>query len=196
MAEKRKAYAPFSLITESGVANAPVEGYIDVDQMVQPTVSTGTVNENGTWVGVKSSDNEFLIDPEHLAVANGAAVLSPQKADHEYIDLTGFNDLFLAFKVSNGGNFAIEAVMGPDTYPFANLTPVNAAAPLKGCNIGDSATADFSKLFTDTSEALTADVWNIFVISNNLANTKLLQFKITNNSGGASNIQFASLRVV
>ena len=60
MPDKRKAYAPFSLITESGVSNAPVEGYIDVNQEIQPIVSTGVVNENGTWTGVKSDDKEFF----------------------------------------------------------------------------------------------------------------------------------------
>jgi hypothetical protein len=48
----------------------------------------------------------------------------------------------------------------------------------------------------DTSEALTADVWNIFDIPDRLKGQKILQFSITNNSGGPSNIQFAALRVV
>ena len=37
---------------------------------------------------IAKSDKQFLIDPTHLEVADGAAVLSPQKADHEYIDMT------------------------------------------------------------------------------------------------------------
>ena len=35
----------------------------------------------------------------------------------------------------------------------------------------------------------TADVWNIFYIQGRLADQKLLQFKITNNSGGSSDIE-------
>ena len=52
MERKRKAYAPFSQTSEAGVAQTPVEGYIDVNQTIYPTVQTGVVNENGTWVGV------------------------------------------------------------------------------------------------------------------------------------------------
>ena len=58
---KRKAYAPFSLTSEAGVAQTPVEGYIDVEQKIYPTVATGTVNENGKWEGVKSDDTDFLV---------------------------------------------------------------------------------------------------------------------------------------
>ena len=59
MDKKRKVYAPFSLTSEAGVAQTPVEGYIDVNQVIYPTVNTGSVNENGTWTGVKSRDSEF-----------------------------------------------------------------------------------------------------------------------------------------
>jgi len=187
----RKVYAPYSTTGEQ-VGQTPVEGYVDVKQEIQPTILTGELGKDGEWSGVTVTDKSFLIDPEHLAIPNGAVVLSPQKADHEYIDMTGFNNLFIAFKVSNGGSFAIEAVMGPDTYPFANLSPIDAAAVLRGHTTG----AEFSNLFKDTGETLTADVWNIRTIDTRLSNEKLLQFKITNNSGGESSIQFASLRVV
>jgi len=197
MPSERTGYAPWSLTREAGVQSATVDGTIKVPQNIQPVLDTGFVDEKGDWKGVKSSDEQFLIDPEHLAVANGAAVLSPQKADHEYIDMTGFNDLFVAFKVSNGGNFAIEAVMGPDTYSFANLTPVNPASRLKSNGYPQGAYhSDFEDIFDDGAEALTADVWNIFYITEVLKNQKLLQFKITNNTGAESNIQLATLRVV
>jgi hypothetical protein len=52
------------------------------------------------------------------------------------------------------------------------------------------------ELFSDNAESLTDDVWNIFMIANNLKDQKLLQFKITNNSGGSSNIETAFLRMV
>jgi hypothetical protein len=190
----RKVYAPYSTTGEQ-VGQTPVEGYVDVKQEITPILLTGELGKDGEWSGVTVSDKTFLIDTEHLAIPNGATVLSPQKADHEYIDMTGFNDIFIAFKVSNGGNFAIDAVMGPDSYPFANLSPVKSAYTLKG-NMPQGTTSDFENLFIDSSESMVADVWNIFVIGANLRSQKLLQFKITNNSGGESSIQFASLRVV
>jgi len=51
-------------------------------------------------------------------------------------------------------------------------------------------------LFNDNACALIADVWNIFYIANVLKNQKLLQFKITNNSGGNSDIETTFLRLV
>ena len=71
MDKKRKAYAPFSLTSEAGVAQTPGEGYIDVNQSIYPTVNTGTINENGKWAGVKSDDNEFFAFTKHVAVPNG-----------------------------------------------------------------------------------------------------------------------------
>jgi len=189
----RKVYAPYSTTGEQ-VGQTPVEGYVDVKQEITPIILTGELGKDGEWSGVTVSDKTFNIDAEHLAIPNGAAVLSPQKADHEYIDMTGFNSLFVAFKVSNGGNFAIVAVMGPDTYPFANLTPINAAATLRSAYRTSSSSME--NVIYDSSEALTADVWNIFDIPDRLRGQKLLQFHVTNNSGAESNIQFASLRVV
>lgn len=192
MAEKRKAYAPFSLITESGVTNAPVEGYIDVDQLVRPTVSTGTVNENGTWVGVKSSDIDFKGFTKHLNIPNGEAVLAPTNANIDYIDMTGFENLFLAIKTSNGGSYPVAAVMGPDTNAFANLRPINPASNLKGSvfgrdNLGDLLTATVT---------LTSDVWDIFCMDGLFTNQKNLQFKLTNSSGGNADIEVAFMRLV
>jgi len=190
----RKVYAPYSTTGEQ-VGQTPVEGYVDVKQEITPTILTGELGKDGEWSGVTVSDKTFLIDTEHLAIPNGATVLSPQKADHEYIDMTGYNDIFIALKVSNGGGFAITAVMGPEQYPFANLTPVNAASNITTSN--PSATGNgLADAFNDSAQALTADVWNIFLIPNELKRQKVLQFKITNNSGAESSIQFASLRVV
>jgi len=193
MVQKREAYAPWSLTRKAGVESATVNGDIEVPQFVQPVLDTGFVDEDGNWKGSKSSDEQFLIDATHESVANGGAVLSPQ-ATPDFIDMTGFNDLFIAIKVSNGGNCGIEAVMGPATNTFANLTPVDAGATLKGIS-GTLRAVD--NLFADSSEALTADVWNIFPIGlQRLKGQKVLQFKITNNSGGASDIEFAYLRLV
>jgi len=191
--EIRKVYAPYSKTGEQ-VGQTPLEGYVDVNQAVYPAVNTGIINENGEWIGLKSTDKQFRIDAKHEAIPNGAAVLSPQ-SDPQYIDMSGFKDLFIGLKVSNGGNFAIEAVMGPDVNAFSNLSPVNAAAVLKG-NMSLNSISRMEDLFVDSSEALTADVWNIYYIERVLKNQKLLQFKITNNSGGESDIELASMRVV
>jgi hypothetical protein len=190
---KRKAYAPFSLTSEAGVAQTPVEGYIDVEQKIYPTVSTGTVNENGKWAGVKSDDTDFFGITTHPAVGNGGDTLSPDTGTLNFIDMTGFNDIFIAIKPTNGGNCAIKAVMGPDTNRFANLQPVNPATPLRGNRAGTQVASD---LLFDTAESLTADVWNIFYIGQNLKGQKNLQFMVTNNSGGESTIEVAFMRLV
>ena len=195
MARKRKAYAPFSLTSEAGVAQTPLEGYIDVDQQIYPTVNTGTVNENGKWSGVKSDDNEFKISGTEVAVGAGAAILAPG-GNTPFIDMTGFEDLFIAVKPSNGGDYAFEAVMGTDTEPFANLTPVDAANALFGSMESRLGDFTFDRLFKDSAQNLTADVWNIFIFQERLKSQKNMQFKITNNSGGNSDIQFAYMRLV
>ena len=191
MARKRKAYAPFSLTSEAGVAQTPVEGYIDVDQKIYPTVSTGTINENGKWTGVKSSDSEFIDITKAIQVDDGVSEYFPA----EQIDMTGFNDIFIAVKPSNGGNYETTAVMGTDTQPFANLKPVNAAAILRGTAWGAN-NQNIIDLFNDGAEAFTADVWNILTIQQRLKDQKNLQFKITNNSGGSSDIEFAFMRLI
>jgi len=192
-------FAPWSAETAQGIKTDPVDSNIKVRQEVVPAITVGTVNAlTGEWTGVIESDTAFLIDPTHEAVGNGGEVLSPQRSDHEYIDMTGYTKIYIAIKPSNGGNVAIKAVMGPVTYSFANLTPVNSGENLRGSNPSATGNA-ISDLFSNAAESLTADVWNIFIIgatNNELIDQKLLQFKITNNSGGPSNIQFASLRVV
>ena len=196
MPDKRKAYAPFSLITESGVSNAPVEGYIDVNQEIQPTVSTGTVNENGVWTGVKSDDKEFFGITKHVQVANGGSTLSPDTGELNYIDMTGFNDLMIAMKPSVAGNYKIEAVMGPDTNRFANLSPVATGENLRG-NSFPASTDDIAQLLNQSTEAYdSADAWKILYIHSRLKGQKNLQIKITNNTGGASDMEVAFMRLV
>ena len=198
MAKDRTGYAPWSLTREAGVQSATVDGTIQVPQSLQPVIDTGFVDEKGNWKGVKSSDESFFISDKAEAISNGGDVLFPNTADRDFIDMTGFSDLFVAIMPSNGGNFAISAVMGPDSRRFANLSPVNAAATLRGTTDQSypAGAASFHDLLVDTTEALTADVWNIFVIGTRLANQKLLQFNIVNNSGGPSDIDFAYLRIV
>jgi len=111
------------------------------------------------------------------------------------LDMTGYRDLFIAIKPTNGGQYGIEAVMGPDSVSFANLSPVDAAADLRGIS-GSRYDNVLTTSLTDSNETLTANVWNIFTIQERFRNQKLLQFKFTNSSGGSSDIETAFMRIV
>jgi hypothetical protein len=195
----RKAIAPWSTEREQGIESATVDSNIETPQYLQPVVNTGSIDLNGNWIGVRTSDKLFTIDATFEAIANGGEILAPQKSDHEYIDMTGYNTIFLALNPTNAGAYALSAVMAPQQYPFANLTPVNSGQLLKGLINSDTTSSNnqnMNNLYVDTAETLVADVWNIFMIEGRLANQKILQFKIANNSGGESNIQFAYQRIV
>tara|TARA_Y100000310_G_C20558116_1_gene751602 strand:+ start:361 stop:939 length:579 start_codon:yes stop_codon:yes gene_type:complete len=192
MAYNREGYAPWSLTREAGVQSATVDGTIEVPQYIQPVLDTGFVDEKGDWKGTKSSDEQFIQFQKDEAIANGGEILT------KTINMTGFQDMQIAINPSNGGNFAIQAIMGDNggTEKYANLAPLNSAAPLKGTIdtvVGNNA---MDTIFSDAAESLTADVWNIFYIGSRLRGQKLLGFKITNNSGGNSDIQTAFLRLV
>ena len=195
MPYERTGYAPWSLTREAGIQSATVDGTIQVPQYIQPVLSTGFVDEKGNWKGTKSSDESFFISDKALAIGNGVAVLFPNTADHDFIDMTGYSALFIAILPTNGGNMALKAVMGPSTQGFANLRPVNAGAALKYSQNFTGTSSTFTACLDDSSEAMTADVWNIFLIER-VANQKLLQLEVTNNTGGNSDIDFAYLRVV
>jgi len=191
-----KDFAPWSAETAQGIKTDPVDSNIKVRQEVLPAVNVGTINAvSGEWVGVPTSDEIFYGNTTHLAVANGATVLAPANNVRNHIDMTGFSDIQVAIKPSNAGNYAITAVMGPDTQQYANLSPVNAAATLRG-TFGVADPAYIVELIADSVESLTADVWNIFYLGTRLKNQKLLQFKLVNNSGGNSNIEVAFMRLV
>jgi len=193
----RKSIAPWSERVAEGLIDQPIDSSITASQTLTATVDTGFIDQTGTWKGVVSSDSIFGITQTDNGIANTAIFITPSaNADGTWpLDMTGFNDLFLAIKPTNGGAYAIEAVMGPDSNSFANLSPVNPAASLRGL-IGYNENT-FSTLFSDSAETLTADVWNIFMLNlDRLKDQKLLQFKITNNSGGSSNIQTAFMRLV
>jgi hypothetical protein len=193
----REGYAPWSLTRKAGVQSATVDGNIKVPQYCQPTLNTGFVDEKGDWKGVKSSDEQFFAFTKDVAIPNTAEILTPsERADGSWpLDMTGYRDLTIAIKPTNGGNYAIEAVMAPDTLSYANLRPVNPAATLRRSDPNHSP-PDLENAFVDSAEALTADVWNIFMIYSSLKNQKVLQFKITNNSGGDANIECAFMRIV
>lgn len=194
MTRKRKAYAPFSLTSEAGVAQTPVEGYIDVDQKIYPTVSTGTINENGKWAGVRSDDTDFFGFTKHVAVPNGATTLSPDTGNINNIDMSGFKDLIVAIKTTRAGNYSITAVQGPDTNRFYNLEPVDAAATLR--MFFGNVTGGAENMANDSVEVLTADVWEVWMLQNRVGGMKNLQFRVDNDSGGEATIEVAFLRLV
>jgi len=186
----RKTYAPYSVSGEN-VAQTPLEGYIEVEQKIIPTIETGFVNEDGLWIGKPSSDTDFKFYQKDEGIANGGDFITAFG-----MDMTGFDDIQIAIRPTNGGAYAISAVMGSDgSQSYANLNPVNAAAILKG-NLEGQTVSAINNLLVDSAEVLTADVWNIFMIQGVLANQKLLQFKLTNNSGGNSDVETTFLRIV
>ena len=196
MVRNRRGLAPWSLAREAGIESATVDGTIEVPQYVQPVLDTGFVDEKGDWKGAKSSDKDFIAFQTDFGIANGGEILTPSaNTDGTWpLDMTGYRHLLMAIKPTNAGNVAITAVMGPADVSFANLSPVNAAADLRG-NLG-AGNSGFSNLLLDSADSLTADVWNIFMLSETLHNQKLLQFSITNNSGGSSDIETAFMRIV
>ena len=194
MVRNRRGLAPWSLAREAGIESATVDGTIEVPQYVQPVLDTGFVDEKGDWKGAKSSDRDFIALETFEAIANGGTVLAPTvNPDGTWpLDMTGYSDIFIALKPTNGGNCAISAVMGPQAVPFANLSPVNAAALLKGAIRRN----DFDTALVDSADSMTADVWNIFIIQDQLKHYKTLQFQIVNNSGDISTIETAFMRLV
>ena len=126
MASERTGYAPWSLTREAGVQSATVDGTIKVPQYIQPTLDTGFVDEKGDWKGRKSSDKDFIAFQVDEGTPNGATILSPSEtADGKWpLDMTGYTGIFIAIKPSNGGAYAMSAVMGPDSLSFANLNPL------------------------------------------------------------------------
>ena len=194
MVRNRRGLAPWSLAREAGIESATVDGTIEVPQYVQPVLDTGFVDEKGDWKGAKSSDKDFIALQTDLGIANGGNFITPgQNPDGTWpLDMTGYSDVFLAIKPTNGGNYAVTAIMGPADVSFANLNPVNAAATLKGAIRRN----DFDTALVDSADSMTADVWNIFIIQDQLKHWKTLQFNIVNNSGGSSDIETAFMRLV
>jgi hypothetical protein len=194
MPYERTGYAPWSLTREAGVESATVDGTIQVPQYVYPNLDTGFIDEKGVWQGRKSSDRSFIGITVAEGIAHTADTLFPDTNNYPSIDMSGFNDILIALKPSSAGNYEIKAVMGPDTVSFANLSPVNAAATLKIVDPTDRDATD--AVIADTAESLGADVWNIFNIQGRASNQKNMQFKIVNNTGAISNIEFGFMRLV
>lgn len=197
MPYNRKAYAPFSQSAEAGITQAPVDGFIEVEQYIKPVIQAGTLGTDGKWLISPQSDTEFFVSDKAEGIPNSGEVLFPNTADKDFIDMTGFEDLILAFKpTTNAGTINMKGVMGPDTRTYANLGPVNSAVTLRSAgNISESGAKVFENSLDD-SEYLTADVWNIFYVQGRLRNQKNLQIKMTNTDLGNTNFDFAYLRVV
>jgi hypothetical protein len=195
MVYERTGYAPWSLTREAGVQSATVDGTIQVPQYIQPTLNTGFVDEEGNWKGTKASDEVFKGITVGEGIPNSGTFLFPDTNEFPSIDMTGFNELFIAIKTTGTGAASISAVMGPDTTPFANLTPVNAGIGLK--YLSDGLTTTFQSLLDDSSENIVANVWTIFSINRRgFAGQKNLQFKITNSNMGSVNLEGAFMRLV
>jgi hypothetical protein len=191
---KRTGYAPWSLTREAGVQSATVNGTIDVPQTCQPTINTGVIDEKGNWQGVKADDEVFIGITKAEAVANGAFALFPETNNFPSIDMTGFSTLQYALKVTQGGNYGCTAVFGPDTVPFANLSPVQNGDPIR--IIDSIANADES-VFDDTIAVSYANKWFVVtVLADRAKGQKNMQVKVTNSSGSTSNIEFGFRRLV
>jgi hypothetical protein len=196
MVQKREAYAPWSLTRKAGVQSATVNGDIEVPQFIQPVLDTGFVDEKGDWKGAKSSEEAFHSFGKDEGIANGGEILAPQASGSIWpLDMTGFNDIQIALRVTQAGNYAITAIMGPDDFSYANLRPVRPATTLRG-SMAQQNPVDLEALFYEPAESLAANVWNIFYIANTLKNQKLLQFSVVNNSGSESTIETAFMRLV
>jgi hypothetical protein len=194
MPYERTGYAPWSLTREAGVQSATVDGTVQVPQYIQPVLSTGFIDEKGNWQGSKSSDEVFIGLTKAEGVTNGASVLFPDTDNFPSISMRGFTDLVFAFKPTNGGNYILKTAMGPDTVPYANLTPVNSGA--NPAVVKNPANDDTQTILNDTYSA-GANVWNIITILNGLCRDQLnLQISIENSSGGSSDIEFGFMRLV
>ena len=192
----KKSHSPWGTVYKEGLPSTAVNDQVFIDQTVTGTITTGVIDSiTGQWKGITVTDDNFNIDATHEAVPNSGVVLSPQVTP-DYIDMTGYSDLLIGIYVTNSGDFGIDAVMGPNSNYYANLTPVDPATNLRFANNGSVAGDGFDKVLADSSEGLTANVWNILSIQGRARGQKLLQFKITNSSGAESDIQFAYLRVV
>ena len=193
----RTGYAPWSLTREAGVQSATVDGTIKIPQYCQPIIDTGFVDEKGNWQGRKSSDEQFIGLTKAEGVANGGTILFPDTNNFPSINMTGFRSLFLAFKptAGSGSGYEIKAVMGPDTEPFANLSPVSPNAPLRGNN-AQQTPSDWEQLFTEGGQTMNSDVWNIFAIKDILADWQNIQFRTTNNTGSTADVEFGFMRLV
>jgi len=192
----KRTNSPWSKTYKEGLPTTAVDDHVNIDNTVVGAITTGVIDSaTGQWKGITVTDDNFTIDATHEGVPNTGVVLCPQ-ATPDYINMKGFKNLFIAIKPTNGGNVAIEAVFGPAHNYFANLTPIRSGSGVRIATDGEPSDEGVYSGFYDATEALSADVWNIYNIQGRLSDQQVLQLQITNNSGGESDIQFAYLRVV
>jgi len=119
----RKSIAPWSERVSEGLIDQPIDSVVTASQTLRATVDTGFIDQTGTWKGIVSSDALFSIIQTDIGIANSATFLTPSKnADGTWpLDTTGYSDLLIAIKPTNGGDYAITAVMGTDS--FGGLSP-------------------------------------------------------------------------
>ena len=198
MAKERKAYAPFSLTSEAGVAQTPVDGYIDVRQEIYPTVNTGTINENGKWAGVKSDDTEFIgfTKVEALGSSSEALVPTGPREEDNYINMAGFRHLQIAIKSDTTDTVDLIARMGPDTSAFANLSPVSAGAELRFLSASRYLDNTFDEVLKDTSEVTSAGEWVIWTILDRMIGQEHMQIGVNNDASSPITFEFAYRRLV
>jgi hypothetical protein len=190
MVYERTGYAPWSLTREAGVQSATVDSEIKVPQYLQPIVDTGIIDEKGDWKGIKSSDEVFIDFQTDLAIADNGEIIS-----NKVIDMYGYSRMNIALQVSRAGNYFYELLFGGDTDDgYLNLKPITTIRPPKATIRTDSSTNAFIALLSDQESIDIADVWFVYQV-NDLEGFKL-KLKITNQSGGNSNIQTAIQRLI
>ena len=190
MVYNRTGYAPWSLTREAGVQSATVDGTIEVPQYIQPVLDTGFVDEKGNWKGTRSSDEVFKDFQTDLAIANNGEIIS-----NKVISTYGFNFLNIAIQVTRAGDYFFELLYGgDDNDSYLNLNPIATSGTLKSTIRTDASTNAFMTILSDQESIGTANAWFVFQV-NEIGGfqTKL---KITNQSGGNSNIQTAVQRLV
>lgn len=191
---KRTGYAPWSLTREAGVQSATVNSDIEVPQVLQPVLNTGFIDEKGDWKGSKSDDEQFIGLTKAEAIPNGADALFPDTNNFTHIDMSGFKTLQFALNVTNGGTYNVVSVYGPDTVPYANLSPVQPAEPIR---IIDNISQADEALFSDNITISYANTWFVMtILADRAKGQKNMQVKVTNSSGGVADIQFGFRRLV
>jgi len=193
MVRNRTGLAPWSLSREAGIESATVDGTIEVPQLVQPVLDTGFIDEKGDWKGAKSSDRDFKGFQSEESIANGATILVFSD-DNNFINMNSYDMLQIALMSSATGNLAVEAVMGPDTLSFRNLTPIIANDPIK---IVDAAGTAVESAMNSTIAITNADAWMVVsVAQQRLTGYGPMSFKVTNQQGSTANFSFAYRRIV
>jgi len=195
-----KTITPFSTRAKEGATDSPLGDFVNVDQAIVSTADVGFYDENtGKLTGIRASDKVFGPIQTDPAIANGGTIITPSvNPDGTWpLDMTGYNDIIMAIRTNDAGNYAFTAIMGPGDQSFGGLSPLDAGSTLTGAWMGQNDQSyTFRGLFDDSAQPLTADVWNIFNFVDLLKNQKVLQFSIVNNSGGIATIETAFMKVL